>query len=502
MKNLWRLNLVVLLFLFLSFSAKACYTVVAGKNATADGSVLFAHNEDDGGLRLINFWQVPEQIHPEGESVLLTHGGRIPQVSRTWAFSWIESVDQEFSDFYMNEWGVTLASNACGSKVKDAELTDGGIGYMLRRIVAESARTAREGVEIAGRLLDRYGYAAHGSTGRTLVIADKNEAWLLDILPGKYWVAERVPDDAVVLQPNIYVIRSVDFKDTANFITSKKDIRKYAMKHHWYHPKKDKNFDFSYIFSEFRAPHFDERGYDTRQWRGQEMLSGRKISTTQAKASGLPFSVKPAHKLKPADLMRLLRDHYEGTVYDVTKDKKGNPNSSSERTICYRTTQFSLVAQLRQGMPKEIGPVLWLSFGRPDVNTYVPFYPVAGKIPASYHFVPGGGGWAQSLAHHFNPLPGTFTYQPDRAFWVFNDLENISGLNYFKSIGEIQKAWKSMEQEAFALQSVMEKTALQLYKTHPKAALRYLQETSFVRAAAAIQTARNLTNDVKGRVYR
>ncbi len=503
MKNLLRLNLIGLLFLFTSFSAKACYTVVAGKKATVDGSVLFAHNEDDGGRRLFNFWQVPEQTYQQGERLKLTHGGSIPQVTKTWAFSWIESVDQTFSDFYMNEWGVSVASNACGSKVNDAELTNGGIGYMLRRIVAERAKTAREGVKIAGRLLDRFGYAVQGSTGRTLVIADKNEAWLLAILPGKYWVAERVPDDAVVLQPNIYVIRSVDFKDTANFITSEKDIRKYAIKHHWYDPKKDKTFDFSYIFSNFSNPRFVTRGYDTRQWRGQEIISGRKIRTVQAKVTGLPFSVRPAHKLRPADLMQLLRDHYEGTVYDVSQDKKGNPNSGKkERTICYRTTQVSLVAQLRQKLPKEIGPVLWLSFGRPDVNTYVPFYPVATKIPSMYHFVPGGGGWSQSLAHHFNPLPGTFAYQPDRAFWVFNDLENISGLNYYRSIGKIQEVWKSMEQEAFALQPAIEQTALRLYHTHPKAAIRYLQETSLVRASVALKTARNLTKNVKSMLYR
>jgi dipeptidase len=502
MKNLLRLSFFGLLFLFISFSAKACYTVVAGKKATVDGAVLFAHNEDDGSRRLFNLWQVPGQSHQSGERVMFTHGGSIPQVAETWGFSWIESVDQNFSDFYMNEWGVTLASNACGSKVQDAELTDGGIGFMLRRIVAQRAKTAREGVEIAGRLLDRFGYASQGSTGRTLVIADKNEAWLMDILPGKYWVAERVPDDAVVLQPNIYVIRSVDFKDTANFITSKKDIRKYAMKHHWYHPKKNKVFDFSYIFSDFRAPHFAERGYDTRQWRGQEIISGKKITVAEAKKSGLPFSVKPNHKLKPADLMRLLRDHYEGTVYDVSQDRKGNPNSSNERTICYKTTQVSLVAQLRPDMPKEMGAVLWLSFGRPDVNTYIPFYPFATKIPATYHFVPGGGGWEQSLAHHFDPLPGTFAYQPHRAFWIFNDLENISGLNYYRTIDSIQKVWKSMEQEAIGLQPAIEQTALQLYKTDPEAARNYLQSISDARVFTALKTTKKLTNKVKGMVYR
>lgn len=499
MKKIFFISLVMVGLL--PMTSRACYTIVAGKKASADGSVLFAHNEDDHYLQLFNFWQVPRQKHQSGEQLQLIHGGHIPQAEQTWAFSWIEDVHEEFSDFYMNEWGVTLSSNACVSKIQDAETTDGGIGYMLRRVVAQRAKTARQGVKIAGQLLDRFGYASYKNTGRTLVIADKNEAWLLDILPGKYWVAQRVPDDAVVLQPNIYVIRKVDFDDTANFITSKKDIRKYAIKKGWYHPRKEKDFDFSYIFSEFRAPYFNQRGYDTRQWRGQQLLSGKTTSIEEAKASGLPFSVIPNHKLTPTDLMHVLRDHYEGSIYDVSGNKKGNPNRSRERTICFSTSQVSVVAQLRADLPKEIAPVLWLSFGRPDVNTYLPFYPVATKIPDFYHFVPGNGGWKASLENHFTPLPGTYDFQPDRAYWIFNDLENISGLNYYKTIEKIRQTWRPMENQAIALQASVEATALALYKNNPDLALRYLQEYSNSRAYKAIRAAKALTNKLKSEVY-
>ncbi len=494
---------LILTGMLFPFSAKACYTIVAGKQATADGSVLFAHNEDDSGIQLMNLWQVPRQHFAPGVVVRLKRGGTIPQVSQTWAFSWIQDVDQEFSDFYINEWGVALASNACGSKVTHPEVTDGGIGYMLRRIVAQRACTARQGVKIAGQLLDEFGYAAPAKSGRTLVIADKNEAWLLAILPGKYWIAERVPDNAVVLQPNIYVIRKVDFNDTVNFLFSKKDIRQYAIKNGWYNPKRDKGFDFSYVFSEFHARHFQERGFDTRQWRGQQLLSGKTVSPAQAKKTGLPFSVKPMHQLMPADLMLVLRDHYEGTPYDMTINKKGNPNNGSERTICTLSTQVSVVVQLRHGFPKEMVPVLWLSFGRPDVNTYVPFYPVAAAFPACYHDLsPGNGTWKTALAHQFDPLPGTYTYRPALAFWIFNDLENISGINYFETIRMIQKAWKQQEQQAFAWQPAIEKSALSLYKSQPEKAIKFLQAYSHARAMQALSTSKNLLVKVKSLVYR
>ncbi len=495
---------VVLFFIFslLPFYSKACYTIVAGKKATADGSVLFAHNEDDNGIQLMNLWQVPRQHFAPGTVVRLKRGGSLPQVTQTWSFSWIQDVNQEFSDFYMNEWGVTLASNACGSRVTHPETTDGGIGYMLRRIVAQRAKTARQGVMIAGRLLDQFGYAAGPKGGRTLVIADKNEAWLLDILPGKYWMAQRVPDDAVVLQPNIFVIRKVDFNDTVNFIFCKKDIRKYAMSKGWFNPKKEKVFDFAFVFSEFRARHFQERGFDTRQWRGQQLLSGKTVTVKAAKKTGLPFSIIPNRKLTPADLMRVLRDHYEGTPYDMTLDKKTNPNHGTERTICTLSTQVSVVAQLRNALPKEIGPVLWLSFGRPDVNPYIPFYPVAAQIPACYHYVPGNGDAQVALQHQFNPLPGTFSYQSGKAFWIFNDLENISGLDYFAAIGMIQKTWAAKEKEAFAWQPAVEKSARALYRTDPEKAVLFLQNYSNSLAAEALSQSKKLLVKVKSLVYR
>ena len=493
--------LAVLTVLFWVLPSHACFTIVAGKKATADGSVLFAHNEDDRSPVLFNVWYVPRRQHNPGEVVRLRNGGSLPQVPETWGYFWIEAVGLPFSDYGMNEWGVTVASNACPSVVKpeQADLTDGGIGYMLRLLVLQRAKTAREGVKIAGELLDRFGYA---SSGRTLTIADANEAWLLAMVRGKHWVAERVPDDQVVVQPNIFVIRKVNFSDKKNFIFCKDDIRKYAAAHGWYNPEKGP-FDFANVFAYFYDPKYAVRGYDTRQWRGQQLISGKTVSTEEAKANGgLPFSVRPAHPLTVADLFAVLRDHYEGTPYDVTREKKGNPNSSFERTICTASTQHATVAQLRSGLPREYASVIWFSFGRPDVNTFVPYYTSVHEVPESFHFAPGKGDWQTSFSRHFDPAPGTFDYRPQLAFWIFNDLENIMGLNYYKTIGEIQTEWQKQEKEALALQPAIEATAEELRKADPDRAVRFLRDYSFGRFQKALTAARKLTVKVKSELYR
>ncbi|NOY77527.1 MAG: hypothetical protein GXO76_06620 [Calditrichaeota bacterium] len=488
----------VLILLFTVHTGFACYTIVAGKKATADGSVLVGHNEDDSGRRLFNLWRVPRLHHEPGEVVQLKNGGTLPQVPTTWSYLWIESVDQSFSDYAINEWGVTVASNACPSIEDKSDLTDGGISFMLRHLIVQRAKTAREGVELAGKLLDRFGYAA---LGRTLTIADPNEAWLLAMVRGKHWVAERVPDDRVVLQANIFIIRQVHFNDPKNFITSKDNVRDYAIRRGWYDPKSGKPFDFAAVFNRIYDKKYASRGYDTRQWRGQQLLSGKTTTVQEALKNGLPFSVKPAHKLTPADLMIVLRDHYEGTPYDVTVDKKGNPNRSFERTICTAATQHSTISQLRAGLPPVVANVVWLSFGRPDVNTYVPFYAGIPEGPRCMHFVPGQDTWENSFAHHFNPLPGTFDYRPDKAFWIFNDLENLMGLNYYKTIGEIQSVWNAQEKEAFALQPSVENTAIELLKTNREMAEKFIRDYSFGRLQKALRTSKELTQKIKGEIY-
>ena len=492
---------VIAALFFWMVPARACFTVVAGKKATADGSVLVAHNEDDRSPILFNVWYVPRQQHNPGETVHLRNGGTLPQVPQTWAYFWIEAVGLPFSDYGMNEWGVTVASNACPSVVKreQAELTDGGIGYMLRLLVLQRAKTAREGVEIAGRLLDHFGYA---SSGRTLTIADANEAWLLAMVRGKHWVAQRVPDDRVVVQPNIFIIRKVDFSDPENFITSKDDIRRYAIRNGWYNPQKGP-FDFAQTFSFFYDPKYKERGYDTRQWRGQQLISGKTVTVAEAKAKGgLPFAIKPAHPLTVADLFAVLRDHYEGTPYDVTKEKKGNPNSSFERTICTASTQHATVAQLRAWLPREYANVIWFSFGRPDVNTFVPFYPSVAEVPEKFHFTFGKNDWKNAFDHHFNSPPEIFQYRPDLAFWLLNDLENIMGLDYYGTIAEIRAAWKQQESEALALQPAIEAAAEELRKSDPPQAVRFLRDYSFGRFEKMLRTAKKLTVQVKSKVYR
>jgi dipeptidase len=351
-----------------------CFTVIVGKKASADGTVIVAHNEDDRGDIVVNVRKILARDGTAPRKVALGRGAVYETDGKTAGFLWIEATTQEFADSFINDHGVLITSDSCPSRVTEEDTTDGGIGWMLRRLVAEKAASAREAVRLAGELIAKYGYRA---SGRTYTIADKNEAWMLAALRGRRWVAQRVPDDEVAVIPNHFTIRRVDLGDPDRFMGSP-DIAEYAAKNGWYDAAKDGPFDFGKAFNRpsDREPSAD--GNALRHWRGLCLITGR----TWDLGFDYPFSVKPAKPVTPDTLRAILRDHYEGTAYDATDGyKTGTPNRTKFRTICTASTINAFVVSLSAKWPEPLAVSIWLAMGKPDTTVFLPLY-YGAKVPA------------------------------------------------------------------------------------------------------------------------
>ncbi|MHC4179769.1 MAG: C69 family dipeptidase, partial [Planctomycetota bacterium] len=92
--------------------ALGCYAVIVGRKASADGSVLVGHNEENGGRRIVYFRRIPPQRFPEGAVVRLRRGAELPQAPKTAGLLWSENPGLEFSDTYLNDFGVAVVSDA------------------------------------------------------------------------------------------------------------------------------------------------------------------------------------------------------------------------------------------------------------------------------------------------------------------------------------------------------------------------------------------------------
>ena len=86
----------------------------------------------------------------------------------------------------------------------------GGIGEEdMVTLVLPYIKSAREGVERLGALLEKYGtYEMNG-----IAFSDCNEIWWLETIGGHHWIAVRVPDDAYVTMPNQLGIDAFDLTD-------------------------------------------------------------------------------------------------------------------------------------------------------------------------------------------------------------------------------------------------------------------------------------------------
>lgn len=438
------------------------FTVATGREVSGDGSVMVAHNEDHAGKTyFVNMHKLDRKFFSNGDLVTLRHGGSLAQVVKTFQLLWIELPGVEYGDSYMNEYGVVVTSNSCRSREDKPELVNGGIGFMLRRIIAERAISARHGVELAGRLLQRFGYAG---SGRSYVVADPSEVWVLQVVRGKHWVAQRVPHEHAAVIANRYTIGAVDLDNKTNFMGSP-DIVDYAVKRGWYKPSKDGGFHFANAYAD--PKNFNSRENVLRQWRGTAMLARAKFKDNDP----LPFSFAAEKKLRVPGLFRVLRDHYEDSVHDVSKEvKDGSPNTAAIPAICNRDTRYSFVAQLREKLPREVGALMWVSFGRPDSNAFCPWYAGVTAPPEGYT----NGSGKTALETHFKRPPSFFKPDPAFAFWSFEQLSRLVDGQYRSRIKMARKEWRNFENYALKRQGKMEKEFAYLLKKNRPVAVKII----------------------------
>lgn len=439
-----------------------CYSIAVGKDVSACGNVIMAHNEDDGGPCVVNHYKMPRKQFQPDEKITLLKGGQVDQVAETYAYIWSEIPNFLFSDSYINEFGVSIASDACPSREDRPDLTDGGISYYLRQIAVQRATSAKEAVRIAGQLVERYGY---DGSGRTYVICDPNEAWLMAVVNGKHWVAQRVPDNEVAIIANTYTIRGIDLSDTDNFLGAE-DIIAYAKSRGWYSPKTDGRFDFAKAYADSSAAnHPTNIG---RHWAGLRFLSEKEYAIDDR----LPFSFVPKSKVDVSDIMAILRDHYEGTEhYEVSQDT--NSHDRSYRPICRPDTRTSFVVRLRDNMPLDIGINYWVCLGSPCVSTYIPFYFGIDQFPKGY------AGWDDPAEELYNArLEAPFKADPANAFWTYANLVSKTDGPLHHLIPAIHERSACAEKCAFEEQAQFEKSVLELYSEDREAAVKMLNEYS------------------------
>jgi dipeptidase len=449
-----------------------CTNILVTRGASADGSVIITYSVDGEFLPALRF--TPAADHKDGELYEVkgwdgvVHA-RIPQPPHTYAVTGI-----------MNEHQLAIGETTFDGR-EELENKDGGVPYWtLMQLALQRARTAREAITVMADLVERYGYR---STGESFSIADPNEAWIMEMIgpgPGGHgaiWVAVKVPDGMISAHANKSRIGTFPLADPESCRYSP-NVIDFAVARGYYDPKKDGPFRFCEAYCPATAAKL--RYTETRVWSifrraapSHELPLDYCRGTQGAKP--YPLWLKPDRKLTVQDVMALMRDHYEGTPLDMTSGIDAGPFGSPlrarpmaftlgdksytwERPISTQQTGCSFVAHSRSWLPDEVGGVLWYGVDDTYTSCYFPLYAGGSAVPPSF---------ARGSLRAFSW---------DSAWWVFNLVANYSQLKFSYMVKDIQAVQRELEGNFFALQPAIEKTALEMLKSDPERARRFLSD--------------------------
>lgn len=477
-KNLCNIAWVVLLCLaawMLIPRAHACTSFLVGKKASTCGSAFITYNADSYGMygRLLYY---PAARHAKGTMRRIVDGDTnkylcdIPEAEQTYAV-----VGQ------INEFQLAITETTFGGR-PELDGAGQGIDYVsLMTLGLQRAKTAREAIQVMTSLVEKYGFA---SSGESFSIADPNEVWMMEMISkgqnkeGAVWVAIRIPDDCIAAHANHSRIHKFDMKDKENVMYAK-DVVEFARKK-GYFTGKDSEFSFSnaYAPTDFSAIRFCEArvwSFYNRWVEGMDKYVDYADGFHIGKAEPMPLYFRPKQRLSLQDVMESNRDHYEGTPFDVTKDAGAGPYEMpyrptpltweyegkkyfNERPISTQQTAFTVVAQVRSGMPDAVGGVLWYGNDDPNMVAYTPVYCCVNTIPECY------------AAETANDV--TFSWKS--AFWVCNWVANMTYPRYSQLFPALRSTRDELENGFVKQQAVIEQKAMQLLASNPERGKAYL----------------------------
>ncbi len=445
--------------------ALACTNFIVGKNASADGSVMVTYS-DDSHTRYGELHHSLARTYSAGaKRQIIDWGTNEPR-------GWIPQASQTYNVVgNMNEHQVVIGETTWTGHPELADTVGNNLldyGSLIY-IALERATSAREAIKIMTELAETYGYV---STGETFSIADKNEAWMMEMIgkgaeKGAVWIAVRIPDDAITAHANEPRIRKVNLKDKENVMYAK-DLIPFARKRGYF---KGKDEDFSFADAFDGHAYSKRRSCDARVWSFLRRFASPEEDkawfewVTGNSEEPMPMWIVPNHKVTLQELQERMRDHYEETPFAMTEDPGAGPFNAPvrfrpmkyevdgkkythERPTATMQTAWSFITQSRSDLPDPIGGVIW--FGTDDANTtvYMPFYCSMTEAPVQVR--EGEGSMTK--------------FSMDSNFWMNNWVANQAYTGYSKMIPDIRKVQNALESSYIASRPEVEKKMMEMYR--------------------------------------
>lgn len=380
-----------------TISASACTTIYVGAEKTVEKTPFVARTEDYGWNYNKQWFVMPEGKWAKGDTFLgcpgygefewkFTHDsyrftyftndqyqGTCPECGQE------NATHPSYTEFGTNEKGVSLSAtetiygnDAIGGNTKQnitgvdpfvKVKVDGKVGIEetdIPTIILSEADSAKAGVDLLLNIYKDYGaYFASG-----VFICDQNETWYIENCSGTQYVAIKVPDDMIFLEPNMAVIGRVDLDDK-NIIASDKLIEM-AQKGGTFVGDADKNIiDFRASYAG-RLDRVDQRMVDGLNY----LNKNYNYTAEQLLADNTRFTISNVNdKDEQVGL-------YTNIKADRTLDKNDVFGYYKLSSIGKPSNQDIEIFQLFKDKDITTGTVGWVGVGNMSNNVFVPYYPM------------------------------------------------------------------------------------------------------------------------------
>lgn len=406
-----------------------CTSIGAGHGATADGTILFARNEDcvranwNKAMRVRN---VPEYMalpqHANQGRWTLANGLTVDVPKAHYSYTGMpdaagtrERGNITGSDFFFEERGVnsanfgisatnSMTSNKAAQKA-DPFVPHGLAECILPTLLLSQCASAEEALDRLAQYMAQTG----ASEANGLYLSDPLACWYVEIGSGHHWIAVRIPDDQYIAVANGMRIHGIDLSDKEN-VRASEGIFEFTQAHLLPEARHDA-FDFARAFD---AP---MSRYNTdRIWLAQHLLTP---SLRQEPGNHqYPLFLKPDVPITPQAVMNLLRAGYAGTVLEA----------EGKRPIGFFRTGESHVITLDPNAPDPLKGMIWQAVSSPLCAPYLPFFAAARDVPPEY-------------------AAGSDSYDARSAYWAFRGLHVLALAAGHDAVAAQAAKWHELERQ-------------------------------------------------------
>lgn len=446
-----------------------CTTIIVGEKQMADGSRVFARSEDFDAFQCKNYMIFPDTHFGPEEFVAQDTPFRCPLPREAYGYMALPDFGHrgEWGSAGFNTAGVGESStetifSADRALAFDPYVPEGLSEECTFNIVLPYIKTAREGVERLGKLIEQYGSAEGFGIG----FIDKDETWYLENCCGHRWLACRIPADKYFCTGNQSRFREYDPNDKDNYMASA-DLIEFAVEHGLYDPAQGP-FDFHDAYQ-----HDEENDHTynyPRVW-GLQKIFSPSVENDVTKNT-FPVFASAEEPITIGRLRNAFRFHYDGTEHDPYLNSNGK--EPYRPVSIFRTCQTHLL-QVRPWLPQAIGEVNYVAEGMADLSVFLPLYQGVKSYPKEY-------------------TQGDANCSDDSAYWIFRKVMILGMTNYNALAPVIKRVYAELEADNDKKQKAMEEKYMALLPTAPEEAQALLQRFSDEVLTHALDVARRLAN--------